>query len=262
MELHGAKWFSTIDLKNAFFHVELDERCRHLTNFFSGDGLYRCRRLPFGLCNAPDIFQEIMQSVILSGCKGTVNYLDDVLIYGATKEEHDANLKEVLKRLEDHNVSINQNKCLISQKEVPFLGFHLSAAGWSVEDEKIRAIQNFRKPEIQDEARSFLGLINYIDRFIPHRADKTWQLRELARADQFYWSEDLDREFEYLTHTAWTKIKTLGYYNQTDKTELYVDASPHGLGAVLVQFDRESNPRVIACASKALSPTEQKYPHT
>lgn len=166
-----------------------------------------------------------MQSVIMSGYKGTVNYLDDVLIFGATKEEHDVNLKEVLKRLEDHNVSINQNKCLISQKEVPFLGFHLSAAVWSVEDEKSRAIQNFRKPENQDEARSFLGLINYIDRFIPHRADKTWQLRELARADQFYWSEDLDREFEYLTHTAWTKIKTLGYYNQTDKTELYVDAS-------------------------------------
>lgn len=70
MQLHGAKWFSTIDLKNAFFHIELDERCRHLTNFFSGDGLYRCRRLPFGLCNAPDIFQETMQSVILSGCEG------------------------------------------------------------------------------------------------------------------------------------------------------------------------------------------------
>lgn len=82
MQLHGAKWFSIIDLKNAFFHVELDERCRHLTIFFSGDGLYRCRRLPFGLCNAPDIFQETMQSVILS-----------------------ANLKEVMKRLEDHNVA-------------------------------------------------------------------------------------------------------------------------------------------------------------
>lgn len=262
LELHGAKWFSTIDLKNAFFHVVLDERCRHLTNFFSGDALYRCRRLPFGLCNAPDIFQEIMQSVVLAGCKGTVNYLDDVLVVGQTKEEHDRNLEEVLKRLEDHNVKINQSKCLFYKQEVTFLGFNLSASGWSIEDEKIKAIQHFRKPANQDEVRSFLGLINYIDRFIPNRADKTWRLRELARAERFYWTEELDEEFDYLRRDAWTKIKTLGYYNQTDETELYVDASPHGLGAVLVQFDRDSKPRVIACASKALSSAEQKYPHT
>lgn len=195
-------------------------------------------------------------------CTGTVNYLDDVLVFGATKEEHDANLEEVMKRLADHNVKVNESKCLLSQQEVPFLGFHLSGEGWSVENEKIRAIQNFRKPETQDEVRSFLGLINYIDRFILNRADRTWRLRELARADQFYWSEELDREFEFLTSTAWTKIKTLGYYNQTDETELYVDASPHGLGAVLVQLDKDAKPRVIACASKSLSPAEQKYPHT
>lgn len=262
MELHGSKWFSTIDLKNAFFHVVLDERCRHLTNFFSGEALYRCRRLPFGLCNAPDIFQEIMQSIILPGCKGTVNYLDDILVFGQTKEEHDKNLEEVLKRLEDHNVIINQNKCLLYKQDVTFLGFNLSASGWSIEDEKIKAIQQFRRPENQDEVRSFLGLINYIDRFIPNRADKTWRLRELAKAKRFYWSEELDNEFDYLRSNAWTTIKTLGYYNQTDETELYVDASPHGLGAVLVQFDSSSKPRVIACASKALSLTEQKYPHT
>lgn len=93
MELHGAKVFSTIDLKSAFHHVPLDEGSRHLTNFFAGDAMYRYCRLPFGLCNAPDIFQEIMQTVILAGCDGVVNYLDDVLIFGKTKEEHDANLE-------------------------------------------------------------------------------------------------------------------------------------------------------------------------
>lgn len=262
MELHGANWFSTIDLKNAFFHVVLDERCRHLTNFFSGDALYRCRRLPFGLCNAPDIFQEIMQSVILTGCKGTVNYLDDILVFGSTIEEHDANLKEVMKRLRDHNVEINESKCSIGKQAVTFLGFNLAETGWRIEDEKIKAIKHFRKPENQEEVRSFLGLINYIDRFIPHRADKTWRLRALAKSDHFCWSDEINEEFEYLRSSAWKKIKTLGYYNQKDETELYVDASPNGLGAVLVQYDDDSKPRVIACASKALSPAEQKYPHT
>ncbi|XP_062557569.1 uncharacterized protein LOC134222440 [Armigeres subalbatus] len=103
LELHGAKFFSTIDLTNAFFHIVLDENSRHLTNFFAGESLYRCCRLPFGLTNAPDIFQEVMQTIVLAGCNGTVNYQDDVLVFGSTKEEHDQNLREVMKRLDEHN---------------------------------------------------------------------------------------------------------------------------------------------------------------
>lgn len=95
MELHDAKWFSVIDLTNAFFHIELDEGSRHLTNFFAVEGLYRYRRLPFGLTNAPDIFQEALQTVVLAGCKGQVNYLDDILVFGRTQGEHDENLEQV-----------------------------------------------------------------------------------------------------------------------------------------------------------------------
>lgn len=262
MNLHGANYFSTIDLKSAFFHVVLDESCRHLTNFFSGEVMYRCCRLPFGLCNAPDIFQEIMQSIILTGCKGVVNYLDDILVIGKTKEEHDENLKKVMAQLQDHNVEINMDKCSLNRQEVIFLGFRLSKEGWSIEENKIQAIKNFRKPQTQNEVKSFLGLINFIEKFIPQRADKTRHLRQLARADHFYWTPEHDEEYEFLTTTAWKTIQTLGYYNRDDVTELFVDASPHGLGAVLVQFDLNSKPRVIACASKALTPTEMRYPHT
>lgn len=95
-KLHGATYFSTLDLSSAFFHVVLDEGSRHLTNFFAGDATYRFKRLPFGLSNAPDIFQEACQAVILSGCRGVVNYLDDFLIFGKTKKEHDENLEKVL----------------------------------------------------------------------------------------------------------------------------------------------------------------------
>lgn len=92
LELHGAQGFSTIDLTLAFFHIELEEDSRHLTIFFAEDALYRYWRLPFGLCNAPDIFQEVMQTVVLSGCQGTVNYLDDILVHGKSKDKHDENL--------------------------------------------------------------------------------------------------------------------------------------------------------------------------
>lgn len=262
MELHGAQWFSTIDLKNAFFHIELDENSRHLTNFFSGDGVYRYKRLPFGLCNAPDIFQEVLQTIVLAGCEGQVNYLDDIMIFGKTKAEHDKNLENVLACLENHNVYINKEKCMFSQQAVPFLGFSVSSEGWKLEDEKIAALQNFRSPDTITEVKSFLGLINFIEKFIPNRAQRTWKLRELAKSEQFYWNADLEEEFEYLKKDAWKTITTLGYYSRFDETELYVDASPYGLGAVLVQYDKERNPRVIACASKALTPTEHKYPQT
>lgn len=262
LQLHGAKCFSTIDLKNAFFHIELDKNSRHLTNFFAGDALYRCCRLPFGLTNAPDIFQEVMQTIILSDCEGTVIYLDDVLVFGKTIEEHNRNLQNVLKKLANHNVVINHNKCCYGKEIVKFLGFTVSNEGWQIENEKISAIQEARKPESSAEVKSFLGLVTFIDRFIPQRADKTRHLRELSKAKDFYWNQDLEDEFHYLKTSAWKHIKKLGYFNREDATEVYVDASPYGLGAVLVQYDAESKPRIISCASKALTSAEKKYPHT
>ncbi|XP_055589592.1 uncharacterized protein K02A2.6-like [Uranotaenia lowii] len=109
-DLKGANLFSTIDLSNAYFHVELDESSRHLTNFFTEFGMFRYVRLPFGLCNAPDLFQEILQRQILGGCEGFRNYLDDLIIYGSTKEEHDTRLSAILARLQQHNVKLNNSK--------------------------------------------------------------------------------------------------------------------------------------------------------
>ena len=97
--LNEVSWFSTIDLSSAFFHVELHEKSRHLTNFFAGNGTFRFKRLPFGLCNSPDIFQEILQTLVLAGCPGTLNYLDVILVYGSSIEEHDMNLKMTLEKL-------------------------------------------------------------------------------------------------------------------------------------------------------------------
>lgn len=261
-ELNGAKWFSTIDLANAFFHIELDKDSRHLTNFYTEFGLFRCVRLPFGLCNAPDIFQEVLQRVILGGCLGVKNYLDDVLVFGPTKEVHDARLEEVLSRLRQHNVKLNDSKCVFSSQSVKFVGFALSPNGWSVTDEKMTAIKSFRTPKTCGEVKSFLGLVTFADRFIQRRADLTVHLRALANSDRFYWTELEDREFNNLQDNALKAITVLGYYSPTDVTELYVDASPVGLGAVLVQYNSDNEPRIIACASKALTPTEQRYPQT
>uniref|UniRef100_A0AAG5D2X2 Reverse transcriptase domain-containing protein n=1 Tax=Anopheles atroparvus TaxID=41427 RepID=A0AAG5D2X2_ANOAO len=261
-KLNGASCFSTIDLTSAFFHVELHEDCRHLTNFFAGNGTYRFKRLPFGLCNSPDIFQEILQTVVLEGCSGALNYLDDILVYGSSKEGHDKNLKDVLQRLREHNVRLNDSKCRFGASSVKFLVFNLSKDGWRVEEDKRKAIENARRPETVSEVKSFLGLMNFTERFILNRAEKTERLRSLAKSDCFYWTEEEEEEFSFLKNAALNDITRLGYFDHKDETELFADASPIGLGAVLTQFDSTGRPRIKACASKALTAAEQRYPHT
>lgn len=262
VQLQGAQWFSTIDLQSAFFHIELEEDSRHLTNFMTEFGMYRYIRLPFGLSNAPDVFQEVMERKILADCEGVLNYLDDILVFGRSKEEHDKNLAIVMDRLADHNVKINASKCVFGSQKVRFLGFELTDKGWRIEQGKLSAIKNFRRPSSCAEVKSFLGLITFVDRFLVHRATKTERLRALANADAFYWTEAEEIEFESLKNHTVEAIKVLGYYSCTDFTELYVDASAVGLGAVLVQHDTNGTPRIIACASKSLTTAEAKYPQS
>lgn len=203
-----------------------------------------------------------MQTKVLAGCRGQQCYLDDIIVHGVSKEEHDENLRAVHHRLREHNVRINMDKCVIGQQKVKFIGFSMSNEGLRVEDEKLRAVQNFRQPETVLEVKSFLGFMNFSERFIYMRADKTKHLRKLAKSDCFYWSDAEEEEFSFLKHEALKSISRLGYFNHEDDIELYVDASPVGLGAVLVQFDQHEKPRIISCASKALTQTEQKYPQT
>ncbi|XP_052561921.1 uncharacterized protein K02A2.6-like [Culex pipiens pallens] len=259
VQLEGAQWFSTIDLQSAFFHIELEEDSRHLTNFMTEFGMYRYIRLPFGLSNAPDVFQEVMERKVLTDCEGVLNYLDDILVFGRSKEEHDKNLAAVMDRLKDHNVRINTSKCVFGRKEVKFLGFELTDKGWRIEHGKLSAIKNFRRPSSCAEVKSFLGLITFVDKFLVHRATKTEFLRALANADTFYWTEAEETEFESLKNHTVHAIKVLGYYSCSDFTELYVDAC---LGAVLVQHDSDGTPRIIACASKSLTNAEANYPQS
>lgn len=256
--LHGNVKFSTIDLSNAFSHVELNESSRHVTNFYSGDKFYRFKRLPFGLCNAPDIFQQTMEA-ILTGCNGVIIYLDDILVYGRSEKEHDENLKVVLERLSKHGVKINKDKCQLNRTTCTFLGFTITPYGYRVTNDHQEAIKKFRRPENIAELRSFLGLMNYVDKFIVNRVEKTDVLQEIIRSKQFTWTPEAEEAFVFIKSRALNDIKTLGYYCPEDRTELVVDASPIGLGAVLVQYNYGNRPRIIACASKSLTPVERRY---
>lgn len=260
-KLHNATVFSNLDLTNGFFHVELDEGSRHVTNFFTTGGMFRYQRLPFGLCNAPDIFQEAMEK-ILQDCEGVLIYLDDILIYGKDRTEHDRRFGEAMKRLTFHNVKINDKKSKVGVTSCTFLGFQIDNGGYHVTEDRLEHIRNFRKPENLKELQSFLGLMNFVDKFICNRADITEHLQGMVRSKKFNWSVEADSEFEFLKNHALETIRTLGFYSADDTLELYVDASPIGLGAILIQRNNMGSPRIIACASKVLTPTERRYPQT
>lgn len=261
-----AKYFSRLDIKNAFHQLEIDEESRHITTFSTSKGLFRYKRLMFGVSCAPEMFQKVLEKMLL-GCEGTANFIDDIIVFGSNEQEHDSRLKKVLQVLRDNDVLLNEAKCIYKTNEIEFLGHKLTAEGIKPLDKYIQAIQSTKKPTNIEEVQSFLGLVNYVGKWIPNLASQTEPLRQLVRLKlsrtsdlQKYWDRNQDKAFEMLKASL-SNINTLGYYNPKDKTQVIADASPVGLGAVLVQIDR-NGPRVIAYGNKSLTDCEKRYCQT
>lgn len=134
----------------------------------------------FGINCAPELFQKIMEQ-ILSECEGCVNFIDDVIVHGVDQEEHDKRLGKVRQKLHDMNVALNDSKCVYGVTELKFLGHILSVNGIKPDTDKLESIRNFRKPRTAEETRSFLGLVNYVGKFIPNLATLTDPLRQLTK---------------------------------------------------------------------------------
>ena len=257
--LNSCKWFSKVDLVKAFHQVPLAKESRHITTFATPTGYYRYKRLMFGLNCASEIFQSIIDRV-LSGIPGVKPFIDDILIFANTKEEHDRTLQIVLERLRSSGFTINTKKCTFAQNQVEFMGHVLSEKGISPTDEKVEAIKRFREPRTVEEVRSFLGMVNYLAKFIPNLATLTTPLRKLLRKDAgFHWDQEHAQAFKLIKDVL-IDPKNLGYYSPFDQTFLIADASPTGLGAVLIQ-ERDDHKRVICYISKGLSEAEKAYAH-
>lgn len=257
-KFRDAKLFTTLDIRQAFHQVELSEDSRDVTTFITNWGLYRYKRLLFGVNCAPELFQNLMES-ILAECKNTVVFIDDILSFGSTEEEHDLAVKHTLSVLNRYGILLNIHKCKFKQTEISFLGHRLSPEGVAPADEKVQAILHFRAPQTKEELRSFLGLVTYVSRFIPNLATVNYPLRKLLKLETpFDWKQEHQESFDQLKRIIGS-IQHLGYYDPKDRTLLITDASGVGLGAVLLQF-KNNQPRVIGYASKSLSETEKKYP--
>lgn len=233
-KLHGAKVFSKLDLSNAYYHLELDKDSRELTTFLSEDGMYRFKRLMFGVNCAPEIFQREMTR-ILKDFPNVIVYIDDILIFAKSLAELRKTVAQVMQVLRENNLTLNLDKCEFDKSCVAFLGHKLDERGFHIDEAKTKLIREFRQPATVSELRSFLGLASYLSPHIKNFADLTRPLWSVAAKNSWAWGSTQTAAFNAVKEAIAKCTVTLGYFSETDKTILYTDASPTALGAVLVQ---------------------------
>ena len=255
-DLNGSKVFSKLDISGAYHQLELAEDSCYITTFSTHVGLRRYKRLLFGVNTASEIFQNAITE-ILQGVPGSRNISDDIIVHGKTQAEHDKSLRATLERLHDKEAKLNKDKCVFSVPTITFFGHVFGQEGVSPDPDMIRTINDTPEPTFVAEVRSFLGMYQYVARFIPGYATTTEPLRNLTKKDTTCkWGNQEQQAFDKLKQVL-TGAHVMAYFDSSKPTELIVDASPTGLGAILTQ-----NGKVICYASRALTPTEQRYSQT
>ena len=261
--LHGARWFSTLDLKSGYWQVPIQERDKEKTAFRTSSGqLYEFNQVPIGLCNAPANFSRLMDRV-LSGLhwETCLFYLDDIIVFSSTWEEHLARLRQVFERLRDADLKLGAEKCTFAAKEVSYLGHRVTEEGLLPDSALLEAIREIPPPKTATEVRSFLGLAGYYRRYVKNFAAIAGPLHALTRKDVvFHWSADCQTAFDRLK-TLLTTSPITAFPDFSQAFRLYTDTSTAGLGAILAQV-RDGKERIICCASLSLNQAEKAYPAT
>ena len=226
------------------------------TAFRSRYGHYEYVVMPFGVTNALAIFMDYMNRIFRPWLdKFVVVFIDDILIYSKTKEEHADHLRVVLKILRDHQLYEKLSKCEFWLDEVQFLGHVISAKGIAVDPAKIETVLKWERPKTVTEVRSFLGLAGYYKRFVEGFSKKVNPLTQLTRKDQpFSWTEKCEEYFEDMNRCLTTTL-VLVIPDTGKMFEVYCDASYQVLGCVFMQ-DR----RPVAYASRQLKVQKKNYP--
>ena len=186
-ELHGATYFSKIDLTEGYHQINLDPNSRHITTFATHQGLYEYKTLIYGISSTFESFQKQIE-ITISGCPNAKKTSDDILIWGNTLEERNENLRTLLQRILDSRLKINPNKCKFAATKIIFGGHILSAEEISPDPEKIKSVNQLQAPTNITEIKSLLGMTNFCNTFIPNYSTITAPLRQLLKKDEpFRW---------------------------------------------------------------------------
>lgn len=251
--LQGKTTFTTLDLRSGYWQLGVERESRKLTAFQADGETYEWNVVPFGLKNAPTIFQQFMKAVV-KGISSAHVYLDDIVIASTTREENIREVGQVLQRMREYNLRCKLEKCDFFKEEIDYLGHRVTANGLQVQAAKVKAIEQGQRPSNVQSLRSFLGLTGYYRRFIERYGELAQPLTDLLRKGVvFKWCQAQEQAYQELKK----RISTAPVLALPDPKKGFVlttDASDKGLGAVLTQDGRP-----IAYFSKRLNPAQSRY---
>lgn len=250
-KLANAKYFSKLDANSGFWQISLDDESAKLCTFATPYGRYCFLRLPYGIKSAPEVFHKRYKKIF--DLEGVELYIDDIIIWGSTKAEHDKRLLEVFKLAKLHNVTFNKEKCKFGLTEITFMGHKFTKDGYYPDESKIKAIKKMPVPQNKQDVQRFLGMVTYVSRFVPNLSKINSPLRELIKKDvAFHWSDRHMESFQELKQKL-VEHPVLQYYDINKPVILSVDSSKDGVGACLLQ-----NNLPVAYASQALTESQKK----
>ena len=280
--LAGSRWFSVLDLRSGYYQIAMAEEDKDKTAFICPLGFYQFERMPQGVMGAPATFQRLMEKAV-----GDMNllqvlvYLDDLIVFGATLEEHEERLMKVLDRLEEVGLKVSLDKCQFCQPRVKYVGHIVSADGIATDPGKVEAVTQWPQPTDLKSLRSFLGFCGYYRRFVANYSSIVKPLTDLtkgyppvrkgkkptvAKNQHYYkeaepfgsrWTVACTKAFREIIRRL-TNAPVLAFADPNKRYVLHIDASLKGLGAVLNQVHPEGL-RPVAFASRGLTTAEQKY---
>ncbi|UYV70463.1 K02A2.6-like, partial [Cordylochernes scorpioides] len=255
--LRGGKVFTKLDMAQAYQQLKVDDESSEILTINTPRGLYRVKRLPFGLNSAVGTFQRFMDTLLM-GIDGVAVYLDDVLIAGSNCEDLKKKTEKVLLRFKEAGLRLKRNKCKFYVPEIEFLGMKIDNKGIHPSEEKLRAIKDARPPSNKKELMSFLGLLNYHERFLRNKATVVEPLHRLLDSNNpWKWNREHQRAFKEAKSLI-SSESVLAHFDDNLPILVSCDASEYGIGAVLSQVDHEVE-RPVVFASRTLNKTERRY---
>jgi hypothetical protein len=258
--LQGAKWFTKLDIREGYYKIRIKEGDEWKTAFRTRYGLYEYQVMPFGLTNAPATFQGLINHTLYDCLDDyAVAYLDDVLIFSRTFEEHQEHVMQVLERLQRENLTLKPEKCEFYTQETEYLGHLVTPEGLKMHPDKIKAILEYPTPTTQKEILAFQGLAGYYRRFITGFSGIMAPITDLLKKEKkFEWTTAQEQAFQAIKD-KFQKEPVLVHFNYEKAGVIDADASKKAIGARLQQADDQGRMRLVACYTRKLSPTEQNY---